>query len=234
MRGFRSILTGACLLLGLFFSHVAFADEPSGCPAGRHCTIPVYKVGFVPPDSTGWTAGQYDSFPQACAAGNGIIVGQEQFNGINGTPNVPVGTWLDMHQSNCQYDSEKNVCMCDETLVEVGYTHKGQSQNLGAYTICPPNTALIRVGNTDYCATPPTQTCPVADLTPITDPVALQHENGQYSGGHPDLDHVTQTTRDGTSCIVQHALAQAPGTNVHPTSGFRPPAYQRHIRECVG
>ncbi|MDN3369087.1 D-alanyl-D-alanine carboxypeptidase family protein [Ralstonia pseudosolanacearum] len=222
--------------MGFFFSHAAFADEPLGCPAGRHCTIPSYKVGFFPPDSAGWTAGQYDSFEQACSAGNGLIAGKEVYDGVHGTPNVvPAGTWLDMHQSNCQYDSGNNACICDETLVEVDYTHKAQSQSLGSYAVCPANTIIIRpIANTDLCVfpqTPQTQTCPVATLTPITDPVALQHENGQYSGGHPDLDHLTQATRDGTSCIVQHALAQAPGTNVHPTSGFRPPAYQRHIRE---
>lgn len=232
MRGVRLLLTGGALLLGLLFSHMVFADEPPGCPAGYHCVVPTYEVVFSPAAETGWTSGKYAGFQQACSAGDGLIMGNAPVDAYHATDSFPFGTMLDMHQSNCQYDSENNVCSCDETLAEINYTRKGNTQNLLMQGICPANTIGIRPSqNVNYCASPLVQNCPVAPLTQITDPVAIQHENGQYSGGHPDLDHVTQATRDGTSCVVQHALAQAPGTNAHPTSGFRPPAYQRHIRE---
>ena len=75
---------------------------------------------------------------------------------------------------------------------------------------------------------PPPPSCPVAALTPITDPVALLHENGQYAG-RPDLDNVNANVSAGASCIVQKAAALR--ANAVITSGFRPAAYQSHLRE---
>jgi D-alanyl-D-alanine dipeptidase len=65
-------------------------------------------------------------------------------------------------------------------------------------------------------------------LNQITDPVALMHESGQYAG-RPDLDNVNANVRAGASCIVQRAAALK--ANAVVTSGFRPPAYQSHLRE---
>lgn len=77
-------------------------------------------------------------------------------------------------------------------------------------------------------APPPPPPCPVAPLTPITDAVALQHENGPYRG-NPDLEHVTAATSTGAACIRQAVAALNGAATV--TSGFRPPAYQTHLRE---
>lgn len=71
--------------------------------------------------------------------------------------------------------------------------------------------------------------CPVADLQPITDPVAQSHEDGQYAT-EPDLDSVTAATRSGAACIVA-LVGQTSNGPADITSGFRPPAYQKHLRE---
>ena len=70
--------------------------------------------------------------------------------------------------------------------------------------------------------------CPVANLTPITDTIALQHEKGQFAGS-PDTENLTPQTSTGMACIIQKAAAEKVTARI--TSGFRPPAYQAHIRE---
>lgn len=71
-------------------------------------------------------------------------------------------------------------------------------------------------------------TCPVAPLGPILDSAAMDHEAGRYATG-PDMINVNERVRSGTACII-HAAA-ALGASAEPTSGFRPPAYQTHLRE---
>jgi hypothetical protein len=71
-------------------------------------------------------------------------------------------------------------------------------------------------------------TCAVPPLTPISDAVALQHEDGQYAAA-PDMEHVSDGVKSGAACIVQKAAGY--GARARPTSGFRPPAYQAHLRE---
>jgi hypothetical protein len=71
-------------------------------------------------------------------------------------------------------------------------------------------------------------TCPVAPLTPLTDPVALEHEVGRYAR-RPDMDNLNDRARAGAACILQRAAGL--GASAVPSSGFRPPAYQAHLRE---
>ncbi|NKF96427.1 hypothetical protein GO290_03500 [Ralstonia solanacearum] len=215
VRRLRSLVRAFAVLAGLFGVTTAFCQT---CPAGHTCTPTIKEYGQGDPHP--WFS---DPSP-ACALA---------LNGVSAIIPVPNGEVWATH-TNCtsagiggfgNYD-----CSCTDVAVDGSMTVQQITPNVIIWvSYCPVGTHRDR----DICiSNQPTQPqCPVAALTPITDPIALQHENGQYSGGHPDLDHVTQATRDGTACIVQHALAQAPGTNVHPTSGFRPPAYQQHIRE---
>lgn len=70
--------------------------------------------------------------------------------------------------------------------------------------------------------------CPVAPLLPITDPLALEHEFGQYSD-KPDLERLTPQVRNGAACILQKSATLKAGTRI--SSGHRPHAYQAHLRE---
>lgn len=71
----------------------------------------------------------------------------------------------------------------------------------------------------------PVATCPVTALTPL-DP-ALQ----PYEDGLVDMENETQATREGAACIVRSARAHRPRINAIIVSGYRPQAYQTHIRE---
>ena len=66
-------------------------------------------------------------------------------------------------------------------------------------------------------------TCPVASLKPL-DPAVQPYEDGLI-----DMANETQATRDGAACIVRVARARHLSPRI--TSGYRPPAYQTHIRE---
>lgn len=77
-------------------------------------------------------------------------------------------------------------------------------------------------------APPPPPPCPVAPLRPITDQLANEHENGRYVR-NPDMDNVTAQVKVGAACIVQKAAGLQATARI--TSGFRPPAYQAHLRE---
>jgi hypothetical protein len=70
--------------------------------------------------------------------------------------------------------------------------------------------------------------CPVAPLQPITDPVAKEHESGNYRR-NADLEHVTPRLKSGALCILQKSVALNP--SVYVASGYRPPTYQAHLRE---
>lgn len=72
-------------------------------------------------------------------------------------------------------------------------------------------------------------TTKVAD---ITDPVALLYEDGTYnSTDKPDLGHLTQAAQTGLACIQQKVAALNCYKTPKATSGYRPTAYQSHIRE---
>jgi hypothetical protein len=71
-------------------------------------------------------------------------------------------------------------------------------------------------------------TCPVAPLTPVTDPVVVEHEVGRYAS-RPDMDNLNARARAGAACILQRAAAL--GAAAETSSGYRPPAYQAHLRE---
>lgn len=75
--------------------------------------------------------------------------------------------------------------------------------------------------------------CPIS-LAPtnITDPVAQLYEDGAYnSTDKPDLLHLNEATRTGLACIVQKVNAINCYKTSRPTSGYRPTAYQKHIRD---
>jgi hypothetical protein len=63
----------------------------------------------------------------------------------------------------------------------------------------------------------------VNKLTPL-DPAVQPYEDGLI-----DMTNETQATRDGAACIVRVARARRLRPQIE--SGYRPPAYQTHIRE---
>lgn len=67
--------------------------------------------------------------------------------------------------------------------------------------------------------------CPVEQLAPIATDVQ------PYEDGLVDMDNETASTRDGAACVVRQARANIPRVGAFITSGYRPPAYQTHIRE---
>ncbi len=74
-------------------------------------------------------------------------------------------------------------------------------------------------GSTGKCERP-------ADDCPITTPLTpLDPAVQRYEDGHLDLDNLTQATRDGAACIMRSPRA------IQIESGYRPPAYQTHLRE---
>ncbi|MBI3479073.1 MAG: D-alanyl-D-alanine carboxypeptidase family protein [Nitrosomonadales bacterium] len=93
---------------------------------------------------------------------------------------------------------------------------------------CPVPTTRSEI---PYTPNPDGQTCsrsnacPVDPLTPI-DPAVQPYENG-----FKDMINVTQATRDGAACIARAARAHRPRIIARLVSGYRPPAYQTHIRE---
>jgi hypothetical protein len=70
--------------------------------------------------------------------------------------------------------------------------------------------------------------CPVPPLAPVTDPVALEHESGRYAN-EPDVENLSERVRSGLTCILQRSNGL--GANAKASSGFRPAAYQAHLRE---
>jgi hypothetical protein len=62
-------------------------------------------------------------------------------------------------------------------------------------------------------------------LTPVTDPVASQFENGNSV----DTTHLTPSTQAGLNCM-SNRVAQL-GSSLTLSSGYRPVAYQTHLRE---
>jgi hypothetical protein len=72
-------------------------------------------------------------------------------------------------------------------------------------------------------------TCPIDRVVELTDPVALQYENGTYSTTKPDIDHLTSAAQSGLACIKQKVNALNCYMTPQPTSGYRPTAYQKHL-----
>lgn len=70
------------------------------------------------------------------------------------------------------------------------------------------------------------RTCPVAPLTPITDPIAQQFERGE----NPVIeDKLTDSMKTALACLRTEVTA-AKGT-LTVTSAWRPQLYQDHLRE---
>jgi hypothetical protein len=76
-------------------------------------------------------------------------------------------------------------------------------------------------------------TCKITTkIAEVTDPVALLYEDGTYnSTDRPDLEHLTPATQTGLACIQQKVAALNCYKTPKATSGYRPAAYQTHIRE---
>ena len=69
------------------------------------------------------------------------------------------------------------------------------------------------------------KTCPVAPLTPLSDPTAISFENGNSI----DTANLTLQTQTGLDCM-RGTVSQLGGIFTL-TSAFRPVAYQQHLRE---
>jgi hypothetical protein len=69
--------------------------------------------------------------------------------------------------------------------------------------------------------------CPIPDLTPFTDPVALMFE--AQNGNIFDIADTSSGIRSGYACLAD-SIRNHKGT-VTPSSAYRPPQYQSHLRE---
>jgi hypothetical protein len=96
---------------------------------------------------------------------------------------------------------------------------------------CPPNSSgtypdactCDKDYEPDPTKTSCVSTCSVPRLTPL-DPAYQPYEDGLA-----DMENETQATRDGAACIVRTARARHLSPQL--ISGYRPQAYQTHIRE---
>jgi hypothetical protein len=68
-------------------------------------------------------------------------------------------------------------------------------------------------------------TCDVPPLTPVTDPAAVDFENGN----RVNTQNLTPAAQAGLSCM--QARVAALGASMHLSSAYRPVAYQDHLRE---
>lgn len=105
---------------------------------------------------------------------------------------------------------------------------------------CPLLAATANIGlGTFYCTAEPERierycgkvekTCPVKPLLPIPDSAA-KYETGIYSE-KPNLTDLSSATLNGLQCIVQEVQGLGRRRVASATSGYRPPEYQKHIRE---
>ena len=218
-RGVRSLLAGGCLLLGGVFSTAAFADGLAGCPIGYQCAQPiqlVYNYVIMSPYDAK-TNVNYPSPQAACTAAN-----EKQ-----------PGVAADITTSSCQYNQSSTYCDCTVTLTDPG---TDVVQSSGPAQVGPIKLGLVQcqAGMTYSTTTGLCQsqeaTCPVAPLTPITDPLAQENESGQYST-QPDMEHATPAIQTAAQCVVAAAQSYAPGGWARVNSAFRPQTYQNHIRE---
>jgi hypothetical protein len=216
------------LLMVYCFPQAAFAQSECG-QNGVTCT-PIQATPWQYLASIGARAigNFYDSPETAYSAAVAYFKSQYCYADLTSLPAlVPVQGALDTEISASVTLTTKFRApgdpYCDQTPAEVdqvaitGYRHVS----------CPSGTQYRYSPNGSVCVST-LQACAVAPLTPITDPIAIEHEEGQYAG-HPDLDHVTSATSAGAECIVQRATTAHSTPRI--TSGYRPAAYQRHLRE---
>jgi len=78
------------------------------------------------------------------------------------------------------------------------------------------------------CAQVPDVTCTVNNVN-VNKLNPLNPAVQPYEDGLIDMANETQATREGAACIVREARARHLSPQI--TSGYRPPAYQTHIRE---
>lgn len=132
----------------------------------------------------------------------------------------------------CQYAPQRTTCQCFSNgnfVDEWGIREDPQSLE----PACPADydplpERVVITGAEGYQVSVricrPRGVCPVKPLLPSTDPAAQEHETGPYSK-NPDMEHVSEAVKAGATCIKQRER------NAEVTSGFRPQAYQDHLRE---
>ncbi len=161
---------------------------------------------------------------------------------------IPTWGYSDMYfsPSSCSYQGQHlsincaagcgGYAVCNANYIcPAGYT--GPDAANMCVSICPAHasgTPCVCDAGYEFdatrtsCVSTCTVTTKVAD---ITDPVALQYEDGTYSDTEPDLEHLTPATQAGLTCIQQRVAALRQYETPQPTSGYRPTAYQKHILE---
>ena len=135
-------------------------------------------------------------------------------------------------EASCRFTLQKNACECLTNGNHFGdWEIREDSESLEP--VCPtgylplPERVVITGAEGYRISVPvcrPQAVCRVKPLLPITDPIAQQHETGPYSKV-PDMENVSDATKAGAKCILQRE------TNSSVGSGFRPQAYQDHLRE---
>lgn len=126
----------------------------------------------------------------------------------------------------CPEHATGTPCACDD-----GY--KFDPFGLSCIAVCPDHASSMFTGTCscdpgykfDAAGTSCIPTCTESGLTPL-DPAVQPYEDGLK-----DMDNVTEATRVGAACIARVASARRPRIIARLVSGYRPPAYQTHIRE---
>lgn len=149
-----------------------------------------------------WDAGIYDWYDIYVLTPTGQVDLVTQL----GTPGTDFGLYYDTQPISLSFSLNKWKNQ------QVTFVFSVQQDGYGDQTQGSVNGFAIR-------------TCSVPPLMPITDPAAIQFENGN-TVDTADLQSNMQTA---LGC-VQGAVHSAGGT-VTVASAFRPPAYQQHLRE---
>lgn len=69
--------------------------------------------------------------------------------------------------------------------------------------------------------------CEIAPLAPLTDPIAIQEENDPGAILWPENTRL----QPATNALIQGIVSK--GGSANPTSAYRSPQYQEHLREVV-
>lgn len=128
------------------------------------------------------------------------------------------------------------VLNCDSSYCNIIY-RSGETRILGVQwiAVCPiPNVNPITNpyyynSDTSMCERTVQETCPIADLPPITDtdPQVQSFENNPNIS---DTAHLTPHMQTALSCLQTAAAAGSPAVG----SAYRPPAYNQHLIDVWG
>ncbi|CAJ0705474.1 hypothetical protein LMG18091_04448 [Ralstonia wenshanensis] len=211
-------------LPAIFICQLATAQS---CPAGKICLPVTYTfVHSVPPYPV------YPSLNAACAG---------ELNGSSAIIKIPGGEIV-ATKSACTgaglvggpYPPTEihlpYACTCTVTAFDGSVSEQQTIGGFESIENCPAGTWFESTILGCVGPAPAQQPCPVSDLTPITDPLALENESGQYSTS-PDLERATPAIQTAAQCVVAAAQSYAPGGWARVNSAYRPQTYQNHIRE---